>query len=43
MFSYIMPGANNLLRAILFYDPLVEASGHPKSGRSDKGALWGNL
>ncbi|SLW30377.1 Lactoylglutathione lyase related lyase [Klebsiella pneumoniae] len=24
MFSYIMPGTNDLLRAITFYDPLMD-------------------
>jgi hypothetical protein len=29
MFSYIMPGTNDLLRAITFYDPLIDMLAYP--------------
>ncbi|EPY5226394.1 hypothetical protein ACXDTI_005083 [Klebsiella quasipneumoniae] len=38
MFSYIMPGTNDLSRAITFYDPLMDILAHPRGG-TDEGAL----
>lgn len=38
MFSYIMPGTNDLSRAITFYDPLMDMLAYPRGG-TDEGAL----
>lgn len=38
MFSYIMPGTNDLLRAITFYDPLIDMLAYPRGG-TNEGAL----
>ncbi|AWS93909.1 TPA: hypothetical protein LC218_004078 [Salmonella enterica subsp. arizonae serovar 13,22:z4,z23:-] len=37
MFSYIMPGTNDLSRAITFYDPLMDILAYPRGG-TDEGA-----
>ncbi|ECJ2545422.1 hypothetical protein FNN75_11325 [Salmonella enterica subsp. arizonae] len=35
MFSYIMPGTNDLSRAITFYDPLMDILAYPRGGTDE--------
>lgn len=41
MFSYIMPGTNDLPHASTFYDPLMDMLGYPRGGRNEDAAWWG--
>lgn len=41
MFSYIMPGTNDLPLAITFYDPLMKMLGYSRGGRNEDVAWWG--